>query len=161
MQILQGEHVIRDLGLNYFKAGSTFGALSDQGLRYLLTQGKVLQLNSGECLYEPGERGDRFYVILKGSVAFYKHHRDRNRYVSNHKFGEELGFVSMIALHNRVGMGEAAEDSLVLEVSSDLFYDFHETFPADFGVLLLNLSREMARRLRKFSNMLVDNDIEH
>ena len=49
----------------------------------------------------------------------------------------------------RAAIALAAEDSIVLEVSSALFHKFHDNPPAEFGLLLLNLSREMARRIHK------------
>jgi len=61
----------------------------------------------------------------------------------------------MIALHDRVGNVYAKEDSLLLEISSQLFSDFHDHYPFDFGILLMNLSRDMARTIREISNTLV------
>jgi len=54
-----------------------------------------------------------------------------------------------------LGTAFANSDSWVLEVSSDLFYALHCEMPLDFGVLMMNLSRELARRFITTSAMLV------
>jgi len=157
--MLEGSQVIEQLGLEYIKQGSTFGALSDEGIRYLFEAGRVLQLEKGEFLFQLDDPGNRFYIILKGSFRFFKHHHGKRTYIRDHIFGEELGFVAMIALHDRRGSAQAAENSIVLEISSFLFHELHKMLPTDFGLLLLNLARGMARRIRELNNMLVEQDI--
>ena len=110
-------------------------------------------------IYKPGDKGDRFLVILEGSVSFYQFHNGEFAYIRDHLFGEELGFVAMIALHDRVGKAVAAEDSLILEVSCELFSELQSYDPTQFSILLLNLSREMARTIRDISNSIVDKKI--
>jgi CRP-like cAMP-binding protein len=161
MQTLEGSQVIEQLGLEYLKQGSTFGALSDDGIRYLFEQGRVLQLEKDDLLFQVGDPGNRFYIILKGSFRFFKHHHGKRRYIRDHVFGEELGFIGMVALHDRRGSAQAAEESIVLEISTLLFNRLHQSLPTDFGLLLLNLARGMARRIRELNNMLVEHDINH
>ncbi|HXK57810.1 MAG TPA: cyclic nucleotide-binding domain-containing protein [Gammaproteobacteria bacterium] len=160
MQTLKGSRVMTQLGLDYIRQCSTFGALSDDGIRYLFKEGRVLQLEKGETLFQLDDPGNRFYIILKGSFRFYKHHHDKCTYIRDHVFGEELGFIAMIALHNRRGSAHAAEASIVLEISSALFNRLQKSWPKDFGLLLLNLSRGMARRIRELNNMLVERDFD-
>jgi len=125
----------------------------------LLEHGKVLKLEKDDFLFELDDLGDRFYIILKGSFRFFKHHHGKRRYIRDHIFGEELGFVAMLALHGRRGSAQAAEESIVLEISSLLFNRLHQSLPSDFGVLLMNLARGMARRIRELNNMLVEHNI--
>lgn len=65
----------------------------------------------------------------------------------------------MIALHDRIGKAVAAEDGYVLEISCGLFSELQERLPVDFGLFLLNLSRETARTIREVSNIVVENEI--
>ncbi|MEH6628075.1 MAG: cyclic nucleotide-binding domain-containing protein [Motiliproteus sp.] len=148
--------VLSRFSLEYFKAASTFGALSDDTLVWLLNHGKVLELTKDEILFKPGDRGDVFYVILQGTFAYYKNHLGKVAFIRNYKQGEQIGFMSMIALHNRVGSSVANDECLVLEVNNSLFHRLHETAPVDFGLLMMNLAREMARTLRSVDNILVD-----
>ena len=65
----------------------------------------------------------------------------------------------MIALHDRVGRAVAAEECCIVEISSPLFHELHDKFPSDFGLLVLNLAREMARNIREVSNILAEQKI--
>ncbi|WP_432470467.1 Crp/Fnr family transcriptional regulator [Amphritea sp. HPY] len=161
MRTLIGSQLIEEFGISYFKECSTLGAVSEKAIKYLLDEGKVLQLEKGDFLFEYGDRCDCFYVVLKGAIPFFKYHEGRSTYIRDYVFGEEIGFVAMIGLHDRTGSAKAGQDSIVLEVSSTLFYELHEIFPIDFGLLLLNLAREMSRVIRIISNKLVDYDIRN
>lgn len=143
-------------GLDYFKDASTLGALSEEALLYLLEKGEVLELDVGDRLFSYGDQVDCFYVILDGRVGFYKPCKGSWTHIRDYSFGMELGFVAMIGLHSRTGSADAEDSSHLLKVTSTLFSDLQQDLPNDFGVLLLNLSREMARRLRDADNRLAE-----
>lgn len=159
MRIIHGKELLQRYGMDYFKGASTLGALSEKAINYLLNEGRVIQLDPGDRLFSFGDPGDSFYIILKGSIGFYKPREGGLTHIRDYTYGQEVGCVAMIGLHDRVGDAQASEDSYILEVSSALFSDLHMTLPNDFGVLLLNLSREMARRLRESDNKLAVHDI--
>jgi len=141
------------------KEGSVFGALSEHSIAYLLNNGVLIELDAGEQLFDYGDKGDRFYIVLEGRLDFYKTHNNQTSHTRTINFGEAVGFVSMIALHDKVGKAIAKENSIVLEITSQLFSDFHDDHAFDFGILLMNLSRDMARSLRVLGNALVENHI--
>ena len=157
MKILDGQALLAESGLDSFKAGSTFGALSDEAIRFLLGRGRVVSLVEGEDLFHPDDAGDSFFVVLQGQIDYL---RD-GVLVRTVAFGEQLGYVSMIGLFRHIGAGKAHGPTLVLEVSSDLFYQLHLEFPSDFGIVVLNLSRDMARALRKLGGDLVEASTGH
>ena len=148
MQIEDGRGLIELLGIAQLQQLSVFGALSPQAIEFLIARGRVLRLDRDEVLYQPGDPGDCFYVVMQGSLSFHQQHRGQLAYVRDVQAGEEMGFCAMIALHDRVGRPVASESSCVLEVGCALFHDLHQQMPADFGLLLLNLARGMARTLR-------------
>lgn len=157
MQILQGPDVLERFSIEYLRGASTFGALSDDTIRWLFDQGRTYALDKSDVLFEPDERGDAFFVILQGSLSYFKCHDGKYAHIRNYQVGEQIGFMSMIALHNRVGSAIAHEDSIVIEVNTELFHQLHEHAPQDFGLLMMNLAREMARTLRSVDNLVVDN----
>ncbi len=148
-----------DLSFSHLKQGSIFGALSEASINYLLKHGVLHDVLKGEEVFSYGSKGASFHAVLHGNLDFYKHHKNKKTRTRTVCFGEAIGFVSMIALHERAGSLYALEDSLLLEIPCQLFSDFHDDFPFDFGILLMNLSRDMARTIRTLSNALVDNDV--
>lgn len=156
MQLLTAKQLLQRYSPEYFKEASTFGALTTETVLWLIENGRIYSLDTDETLFEIDERGDNFFIILKGSFAYYKCHLQNYAFIRDYKVGEEIGFMSMIALHNRVGTAVANEDSLILEISADQFQQLHDIAPTDFGLLMMNLAREMARSLRKGDNLVVD-----
>lgn len=148
-----------DISPAHLKEGSIFGALSDVSIQFLLDEGVLHKVTKGDEIFSYGSKGGSFHAVLHGKLDFYKQHDDKKLRTRTICFGEAIGFVSMIALHERVGSLYALEDSLLLEISSQLFSDFHDQYPFDFGILLMNLSRDMARTIRVLSNALVEHDV--
>lgn len=156
MHSISSDEVLARYTLEDLKQASTFGALSEQALRWLLEQGRLARVDDGEVLFEPGEPGNSFFIILEGSVAYYKVHEGRSAYIREYAKGEQIGFVSTVALHDRMGRAVAKGDLLVLEIDSQLFHQMHKSAPGDFGILMLNLAREMARTIRTIDNRIVE-----
>jgi CRP-like cAMP-binding protein len=142
-------------------SGSIFGALSEQATLFLLEHGKLYAASAGEKIFQYGDRGDSFFIVCAGSLEFLKQHEGEYIQTRVVGFGEEVGFVAMIALHDHVGNAIAREDSFLLEVNTLLFSELHQNYPLDFGLLLLNLARDLARVVRKLGNKLVENSIHH
>lgn len=157
MRTLDGHQIIEQLGINYIKSGSSFGALSEQAIRFLFEKGVVLQLDKGDKLFSYGDPGDSFYIVLKGRIEYLKPRGNGFTHIRDYTFGQEFGCVAMIGLHDRAGDHIAPEESVVVQVTSGLFHALQEALPKDFGLFLLNLSREMARRLRESDSRFVEN----
>lgn len=161
MRKISTQDVISQIDPETLQSGSIFGALSTDATRFLLAEGTLYQVDSGDILFETGDPGGSFFVVCQGSVEFFKHHRGKYRYTRTAEFGEEIGFVAMIGLHDHAGKAVVKKQGTVIEIDSVLFSKLHDLFPYDFGVLMFNLTRDMARVIRKLSNLLVDHAIQH
>ena len=159
MKIINGTDLLEKFGMEYFQNASIFGAIPPDIITFLLDKGTVNSMDKGDVIYQPGDKGNSFFVILSGSLSFYQFHHGEFAYIRDHLFGEEMGFVAMIALHDRVGKAVVAEKGYILEVHCTLFSELQRLHPAEFGILLLNISREMARTIREISNSIVDQKI--
>ncbi|WP_188861948.1 cyclic nucleotide-binding domain-containing protein [Marinobacterium nitratireducens] len=146
---------------DWLQSGSIFGAISQGAIAFLLENGKIFRVGEGEEIFAYGDPGDSFFIVCQGAVDFYKQHQGDYAYTRTALPGGEVGFVAMIALHEHVGRAVAREDSIVLEITSALFAELHEKHPFDFGIMTLNLARDLARVVRKLSNILVENSIRH
>ena len=140
-------------------SGSVFGAISVEATRFLLENGNIYQLAEGETVFQCGERGTSFFVVCEGELAYFKRYKGHETMTRRITFGEEVGFVARIGLHDHLGHADALQDSVVLEINAALFSDLHQHFPLDFGLMLMNLARELARTVRKLSDTIVENDI--
>lgn len=139
--------------------GSLFGAMSADGINYLLDHGQIWQLNPGDQLYHSGDVANRFFVVCSGELRFIRIQGETELQTRSIGFGEEIGYVAMISLQPHGGRVEATEPSIVLEVSCDLYAQLQANHPQDFGILTLNLARDMARNVQRLNRLLCESAI--
>jgi len=157
VSIIPASELLDKHDLNYFKEGSTFGALSEKAILFLLNRGEIIRLEPGDRLFTYGDKANGFFIILEECINFYKPSKSGDCHIRDYCFGMEVGFMAMIGLHDRSGTGKGGDNgATVLEVTTALFSELQQELPNDFGVLLLNLAREMSRRLREADNRLAE-----
>lgn len=156
MAVITAQQLLDKLELSSLTKASVFGAIPESSILWLLQGGTIHTPDKGDYLFTPGQPGNSFHVILRGKVSYYKFHDGCYAFIRDYNMGEQIGFMSLIALHDRVGRAEAQADTITLEIDSKLFYAFHNEEPLAFGILMMNLAREMARTLRSVDNLLVE-----
>lgn len=154
MQILDAAETIDRYGMAYLKELSTFGALSNEVIEDLFSNGVIRKYEKGEYVTRLNQLADDFQVLLSGRFAFYKRFEGRDVLTRHFRQGEQMGFDQMIGLLPQNGTDVALEDSVVLDISSEQFFKLHVDFPADFGLLMINLSRELAREVEILENVI-------
>ena len=145
-----------DLTADTLKTGSIFGALSASSIDYLVNRGKLLHLKENEQLFGDGDKGDSFFIIIEGALSYYRDQGDASSLIRRVTFGQALGYVTMISLSPRNGYAVADSDVVILEIDYSVFGEFHDRFAFDFGILILNLSRDMARNIQILSHTIAD-----
>ncbi len=136
-----------ELGIDYFRELSTFGALSEGMIADILHRGQINRMQRGEHIARFDQPANDFQVILAGRLAYYKHCGDHDVLTRYFEQGEQMGFDLMIGLIRHNGTDVAVEDSLILDISDKLFYQLHLDHPEEFGLLMINLSRELSREI--------------
>jgi signal-transduction protein with cAMP-binding, CBS, and nucleotidyltransferase domain len=154
MEVLDAAEVIETLGLPYLRELSTFGALSDEIIADMLTNGVIKRFEKGEYVSRLNQIAAEFKVVLRGKFAFYKHGEDCDVLTRYFSQGEQMDFDLMIGLIPHNGIDVATEESVVLDIGSDQFYNLHVNYPADFGLLMINLSRELAREIAMLEDVI-------
>lgn len=154
MEIIDSAEVIETFGLTYLRELSTFGALSDEVIIDMLTNGVIKRFDKGEYVTRLDQVASDFKVVLRGRFAFYKHGEDCDVLTRYFSQGEQMDFDLMIGLIPHNGIDVATEESLVLDIDSVQFHKLHVNFPADFGLLMINLSRELAREIAMLEDVI-------
>jgi hypothetical protein len=70
MEILAAAEVIETLGLPYLRELSTFGALSDEVIEDMLTNGVIKRFEKGEYVSRLNQIASEFKVVLRGDSHF-------------------------------------------------------------------------------------------
>ena len=154
MEILDATETIEMLGFDYLNELSTFGALSNKAIQNLLEKGVIKRFARGEYITRLNQVASDFQVLLRGRIAYYKCFEGRDVLTRHFNQGEQIGFDLMIGLLTHNGTDVAVEESIILDISSEQFHRLHVEFPADFGLLMINLSRELAREIEILEDVI-------
>lgn len=154
MKVRDADETVKELGWTCLNELSTFGALSNDVIAELLQNGVIRHYQKGEYVVRMDQVANDFQVILRGRVAYYRRFDGRDVLTRCFSQGEQMGFDQMIGLLQQNGTDVAQEDSLILDISGEQFFKLHVDFPADFGLLMINLAREMAREIEILENVI-------
>ncbi len=147
MQALSQSEINRRFPPEYCRKLSMFGALGENCVSYLLSEGEVITMEDGELIMAKGDRSDHFYILLEGRVGYFRYSDNQPVHIRSYGRGEQVGFVGMIGLIERLGDIIAEEGSAGLRISCDLFNQVCEGFSADFIIFMINMTREMSREI--------------
>ena len=156
MKSLTLDHLFQKFSVDYLRELSTFGALSDEMVMQLLREGEIFRLDPGEELYHVDDAVDEFYVVLSGRIALYHHHQNKPALTHYYDPGAQIGYVGLIALHERMGTAIADQQCYILSISKKQYFDLHRSSPQTFGLLTLNLAREMARTIGEMGDLIAE-----
>ncbi len=156
MKSLSFDRLYHQFSPAYFRELSTFGALSEEMVARLMEQGDIFELGPGEELYHVGTAVDEFYVILSGRIALYHHYDNKPALTHYYEAGQQIGYVGLIALHERMGTAIADQTCIILSISTKQYFDLHRFSPETFGLLTLNLAREMARTIGEMGDLIAE-----
>lgn len=137
-----------DCGLDTLAAMPVFGGVSADALQFLLQRSEYIRVPKGGFFFREGQPGDSMYVLLEGIVDVRRGPNLEREYLGKFGPGDCFGEMSLLDLYPRSASVEAVEDSAALSISHGLLYDLYGHFPEPFTILMMNLARELSRRLR-------------
>jgi len=147
---IQLEHVERILGMS--PNISLFGGLSDEQRKVIMEHSDFLQVKKGEYLFKRGDSPTEIYIIMSGSVAFYLEDKTIAEFTEGFSFAES----AFIGIQTQVVDALATEDSELLIISKKKLMQLFQKDKEVFGVLILNIARELARRLAIAGNIIIE-----
>jgi len=140
---------VRDIGL--------FGGLDDAVLEALVRELRVLELDPGDVVFRENERGREMFVLLSGEMEVVKQsRRDVPSRVAVLGPGDWFGEMSILDVMPRSATVRAIAYSRVLKIGAGDLDNLYRRDPKSYALLVLNVAREMSRRLRVADALLAD-----
>lgn len=151
-QLAEESHYIRELidfrnaimVSQYFASAPIFRELSENIIQMFLSKGLVESFAKDQIIFNQGELGDGFYLLLRGSVGVTVNGRPVAKIQQGGFFGE----ISMIADVPRTGTVHAREATQVLKISRTAFWE------------ILSQDINMAMFIESVGEMRIREDIE-
>lgn len=140
---------LRNIGL--------FGALPEKVLHHLCSSLHVDEVGPGSYLFREGELGNFMYVVLQGDVEVLKKSKaGADARVALLGPGDWFGEMSIIDVQPRSASILTVSPARLLKVTAadlDRLYRFDVK---SYCLIVLNIAREMSRRLRVADGILAD-----
>src|SRR3982750_1016692 len=148
-QKLIGPAELRNIGL--------FGALSDDVLESLSTLLSVETPPAGATLFREGEDANAMFVVINGEVeVLKKSKRAVEARVAVLGPGDWFGEMSIVDIQPRSATVRALAPSRLLKVTSADLDALYRHDLRSYAIIILNLARELSRRLRVADGILAD-----
>ena len=128
-----------------------FAWLKGDLISYLASQAAVARYAEGDIIFEKGSKSEGIFLVAEGEVLFISGH-DTNpdeQNASTCEAGGVFGEMSLIQPRRRTSQARAGLDTTLYILRLGLLEKFATRHPDQFAVLITNLARDLARRLRE------------
>ena len=123
--------------------------LDEAALTLLWERASESQAQSGSVIVREGEPGNRFFLVGAGCVRVCKHFREPGEVeLARLHSGDFFGEMCILETLPRSATVEAVTDTMLYSLNSLTFYHLYQAMPAQYGILILNIARDLSRRLR-------------
>lgn len=137
---------------------SFLGGVSEAERECIFRRLEVGIFESGEYVSKKGDVPSHIYIIKKGKIDLLLTGESETIKKREFKAGECFGEAALLSMINNTASFVAAEDSEVIVLSRRALNQLRGEDPKVFCVLILNLARELARKLQFTDEMLLKDD---
>ena len=134
-----------------------FTGLNDEVLGCLAQQCRESRCEPGETIVEQNAMGREMYLIGSGRVRIVSDRFSAKETVlAELGPGDFFGEMSMIECRRRSATAVAVEPSVLYALSNTDIYRLFKEWPEQFSILILNVARDLCRRLRTMNELFVE-----
>lgn len=127
-----------------------FAGLSEGALDIIQGRARAATFPAGAAIVHEGEISNRLYVIGSGSVRVCKRFGQPNELeLAVLLQGDFFGEMCILEPLPRAATVQAVTETKLVSLGSLDFYHLYQAMPAQYAVLLLNIARDLSRRLRR------------
>jgi CRP-like cAMP-binding protein len=132
-----------------------FGGFSDQQLHEIFTHVEECIFKQGETIFQKGEDPSHIYIVKKGKIDLLITERETVLKKKTLTAGDCFGEASLMGMHKHTATAVALEDSDVMVLSWRALLQLRKEDSALFSLLIMNIARELARRLELTDEILL------
>jgi CRP-like cAMP-binding protein len=134
-----------------------FGGLSTQVLDWIAEAGSVGELPAGIQVIGEGEPARSLFVVYQGELEICKKggHGGEVR-LAVLRAGDCMGEMSLIDIQPRSATARTLTDTVLFRLGHKEIGKLYQSHPEVYTLLVLNIAREISRRLRVADKVLAD-----
>ncbi len=132
-----------------------FGGVTDGQWAVIFRRLELWAVPAGEVVFRKGDEPLHIYVVKSGEIDLQI--REDSVVIHKHalQVGECFGEASLMSMHKHTATAVAAEDSELVALSRRALIDLKHEDVHLFALVMMNLARELARRLYLTDQMLL------
>lgn len=109
----------------------------------------------GEYIFQKGDEPSHIYIVRKGKIGLMIVDQQINLLKKTLMPGECFGVASLMAMRIHTSTAVALEDSEVMVLSREALWELRHEDVELFSLLMMNIARELARRLKLTDDILL------
>lgn len=129
---------------------SLFGGLSHEEIDLVRPYLELASWQPGDYVLREGETNGRLHFVLDGVVRVTK----RSRALVDLGEGETFGEVELLDVMPAVASIVALRPTKLAMISNRSLHSLYKSNPSLFAMLIMNLARDLARRLRRMDELM-------
>lgn len=137
------------------KKVTIFSGINDDGLEQIYSQCEVIQKSAKEVLITEGTEATEIFILLKGKVKIVLGLNDQPFEMLELGPGSCIGEASIMGIQNHCASVVVIEDSDFLVFPRRVLMKIYDHDKDLFSLLILNIARELARRLYRTDQVLL------
>lgn len=124
-----------------------FAGIRDDAFDRFFKVGDIITKPAGEVLIKEGTQAEEIYIVLEGNLKVILNLEEEPLELLEVKPGKIIGETSVIGIQQHSASVVTITDSKLFILSRKTLMLIHEEDPELFSHLILNIARELARRL--------------
>jgi len=138
----------------FFKSVPIFAGLSDAAIAHLIGLSEPVSGEPEVILVQEGSPGNAFYLVQSGKVAVVKEDpAGQDVLLATLTKGDFFGEMSIIECMPRSASIRVLEKAELYQIKTGALFKLFKTMPDQYAILILNISRDLCRRLRKMDDV--------
>lgn len=142
--------------MGILKEISIFGGLKQEQLEEIFKLAYVAKVPKNYKLFSIGESSCYIYVLINGAISLTFFSEENKEEYMQFKIGDCFGEASLIAIEAHTASALCLEECEIVVLSRRALMSLHKSNPDLFGRLILNIARELGRRLHITNKLLFE-----
>lgn len=134
---------------------SFLGGITESQRKVIYGYFEAASFKAGDYIARRGEEPSHIYIIKSGSVHLVIEDEETSVTKRTFGLGDCFGEAAMLSLINNTASFVAAEDTELVVFSRKAFNRLRKEDPTTFSQIILNLARELARKLQYSDEILL------
>lgn len=134
---------------NFLQHVPVMAGLDEEGIRFLSALAREEKYTDGAVIIGEGEPGNRMFFLSGGQVVVVKGHGSPQAVtLAQLGPGNFFGEMSLVESVDRSASVVAVGEVTACTLKGTDFFRLYRHRPEQYGIVMLNLARDLARRLR-------------